>query len=26
MMKDNPRKAYKVIVMPPREEAGEDAQ
>ena len=26
MMKDNPRKAYKVIVMPAREEAGEDAQ
>lgn len=26
MMKDNPRKAYKVTVIPPREEAGEDAQ
>jgi hypothetical protein len=26
MMKDNPRKAYKVVVMPPREEGGEDVQ
>ena len=24
MMKDNPRKAYKVTVIPPREEAGSD--
>jgi hypothetical protein len=24
MMKDNPRKAYKVTVIPPREEAGAD--
>ena len=23
---DNPRKAYKVVVMPPKEEAGEDVQ
>ena len=26
MMKDNPRKAYKVTVMPPREEGGEEVQ
>ena len=25
-MKDNPRKAYKVVVMPPREEGGEEVQ